>query len=309
MRKLLSRLPQPLVDRLRAGRKRYRSLRYRTRERLRPVNLGQAEIEAALRATGIGEGDAVFVQAGMSSFGSIEGGPDAVIEAFRAVVGPEGLIAMPAFPLDRPALDYVREGPQFDLNNTPSKMGAVSERFRTSPGVLRSLHPTHSVAAQGRGAAALVAGHEVAETPFGNDTPFTRLVERGAQQIYFGTGVGPMTMYHAYECLRDPPYPIEVFWPQPLQVRCVDGEGNEVTVRTLVHDPRVLPGRIDNDVGRQEIVRRHLVADGMQSVTLGRGEILAQPLPEMLLAFERMLEEGVTIYRPELLAEAKVEQR
>jgi aminoglycoside 3-N-acetyltransferase len=309
MRKLLSRLPKPLLERLRAGRKRYRSLRFRTRERLRPVHLGREEIKTALRAAGIREGDAVFVQAGMSSFGTIEGGPDAVIEAFRAVVGPEGLIAMPAFPLDRPALDYVRDGPPFDLNATPSKMGAVSERFRTSPGVLRSLHPTHSVSAQGPGAAALVAGHEVAETPFGNDTPFTRLVERGAWQVYFGSGVGPMTMYHAFECLRDPPFPIEVFWPQPLQARCIDGEGNELTVRTLVHDPRVLSGRIDNDARRQEIVRRHLVDAGMRSVTLGRGEILVQSLPEMLLAFEQMLEEGVTIYRPELLAEAKVEQR
>ena len=308
MRKLLSRLPKPVVDRLRAGRKRYRSARYRARERLRPVHLGREEIETALRGAGIGAGDAVFVQAGMSAFGTIEGGPDAVIEAFRAVVGPEGLIAMPAFPLDRPALDYVRDGPPFDLNATPSRMGAVSERCRNSPGVLRSLHPTHSVTAQGPGAAALVAGHEVAETPFGDGTPFTRLVERGAHQVYFGTGVGPMTMYHAYECLREPPYPIDVFWPQRLGARCIDGEGNEVTVRTLVHDPRVLAGRIDSDAGRQAIVRRHLVADGMRSVSLGRGEILVQPLRQMLLSFERMLGEGVTIYRPELLAEAKVGQ-
>ena len=309
MRKLLSRLPKPLLDPLRAARRRYRSVRYRTRERLRPVRLGRDEIETALRASGIREGDAVFVQAAMSSFGTIEGGPDAVIDAFRRVVGSEGLIAMPAFPLDRPALDYLRDGPPFDLRGTPSKMGAVSERFRTSPGTLRSLHPTHSVTAHGPGAAALVAGHDVAETPFGNDTPFTRLVERGALQVYFGTGVGPMTMYHAFECLRDPPYPIEVFWPQPLQARCVDGEGQEVTVRTLVHDPRVLAGRIDSDPGRQAIVGRHLLAAGMRSVSLGRGEILVQPLPEMLLAFEQMLESGVTIYRPELLAEAKVEQR
>ena len=224
--KLLSRLPKPVVDRLRAGRKRYRRIRYRARERLRPVHLGRTEIETALSAAGIGEGDAKFVQAGMSSFGTIEGGPDAVIEAFRAVLGPDGLIAMPAFPLDRPALHYVREGPPFDLNNTPSRMGAISERFRTSEGVVRSLHPTHSVTAQGPGAAALVAGHEVAETPFGNDTPFTRLVERRGYQVYFGSGVGAITMYHAYECLREPPYPIEVFYPQRIDARCIDGEGN-----------------------------------------------------------------------------------
>ena len=57
-------------------------------------------------------------------------------------------------------------------------------------------------------------------------------------------------------------------------------------------------------------MRRHLVADGMRSVSLGRGEILVQTLPEMLLSFERMLGEGATIYRPgAALAEAKAEQR
>jgi hypothetical protein len=39
---------------------------------------------------------------------------------------------------------------------------------------------------------------------------------------------------------------------------------------------------------------------------LGRGEVLGQPLPELLVQFEQMLGEGSTIYPPELLAEAKV---
>jgi len=205
VRKLLGRLPQPLLDRLRTVRKRYRSVRYRTRERLHPVRIERAQIEAALREAGLGEGDAAFVQAGMSSFGTIEGGPETVIEAFARVLGSDGLIAMPSFPLDRPAIEYLRADPVFDLLNTPSRMGAVSERFRTSEGVVRSLHPTHPVCARGPGAEELVAGHELAQTPFGVGTPFARLIERSAHQVYFGSGVGAITMYHAYECLREPP--------------------------------------------------------------------------------------------------------
>lgn len=305
MRNLLRRLPQPLLDRLRAARKQYRGLRYRTRERLRPVRIDGGAIASALREAGLREGDAAFVQAGMSSFGTIEGGPQAVIEALEKVLGPGGLIAMPAFPLDRPALQYLRENPVFDLRDTPSKMGATSERFRTADGVLRSLHPTHSVCARGPGAAEVVAGHELAETPFGAGTPFQRLIDRGAHQVFFGSGVGAITVYHAYECMREPPFPIEVFWPQRIAARCIDGEGNEVVVQTLVHDPRVIPQRIDNNPRIEEQVRDRLVAGGMRSVALGRGEVLAQPLPELLEQFERMLGEGMTIYPPELLAEAK----
>jgi aminoglycoside 3-N-acetyltransferase len=306
MRKLLGRLPRPLVDRLRAGRKRYRSARYRARERLRPVRLDRGQIEAVLREAGLGEGDAAFVQAAMSSFGTIEGGPEAVIGAFEQVLGPDGLIVMPAFPLDRPALDYLREGPVFDLRNTPSRMGAVSERFRTSPGAVRSLHPTHSVSARGLGAEALVAGHELAETPFGAGTPFARLIDRGAHQVFFGSGVGAITLYHAFECLRDPPYPIEVFWPRRIDARCIDAEGRELVVHTLVHDPRVTAERIDSNPGIEAQVGERLIEGGMRSVCLGRGEVLAQPLPDLMVTFERMLEEGMTIYPPELLAEARV---
>jgi aminoglycoside 3-N-acetyltransferase len=306
MRKLLARLPRPLLDRMRATRKRYRSARYRARERLHPVTIESPQIEAALRKAGLSDGDAVFVQAGMSSFGTIEGGPQAVIEAFSNVIGPEGLIAMPAFPLDRPALDYLRDDPIFDLRSTSSKMGAISERFRTSPDVVRSLHPTHSVCARGPGAEELVAGHERAETPFGAGTPFAKLIERGAHQVYFGSGVGAITVYHAYECLREPPFPIEVFWPQRIKARCIDVNGDEIVVHTLVHDPHVTVERIDSNPPLEAQVRERLIAGGMRSVTLGRGEVLAQPLPEMLVQFEQMLGEGMTIYPPELLAEAKV---
>jgi aminoglycoside 3-N-acetyltransferase len=306
VRKLLGRLPKPLLDRLRTARKRYRSVRYRTRERLHPVRIERAQLEAALREAGLGEGDTAFVQAAMSSFGTIDGGPDAVIEAFAQVLGPDGLIAMPSFPLDRPALEYLRQDPVFDLLNTPSRMGAISERFRTSEGVLRSLHPTHPVCARGPGAEEVVAGHELAPTPFGAGTPFTKLIERGAHQVYFGSGVGAITMYHAYECLRDPPYPIEVFLPQRIEARCIDANGAPVAVQTLVHDPRVTAHRIDNNPPLEAQVRARLIAGGMRSVGLGRGEVLAQPLPELLVQFERMLGEGSTIYPPELLAEAKV---
>jgi aminoglycoside 3-N-acetyltransferase len=305
MKKLLRRLPRPLLDRVRGARKRYRSVRYRARERLAPVTVDAEQIEATLREAGLGPGDAALVQSKMSAFGTIEGGPQAVIEAFEAVLGPDGLIAMPAFPLDRPALEYLRGDPIFDLRNTPSRMGAISELFRTSPGAVRSLHPTHSIAARGPGAEELVAGHETAETPFGAGTPFARLIERGAHQVWFGSGVGALTIYHAFECMREPPYPIEVFWPQRFRARCIDADGEEVVVETLVHDPRVVAGRVDNNPGVEARVRERLIEGGLRSLTLGRGEVLAQPMPELVDQFEQMLAEGITIYPPELLAEAR----
>jgi aminoglycoside 3-N-acetyltransferase len=305
MRRLLRRLPQPIRDRLRAARKRFRSTRYRARERLRPTRITGSDIEAALRESGLGEGDTVFFQAGMAAFGTIEGGPQAVIDSLRGVVGDRALIAMPAFPLTGPALEHLRRTPVFDARTDPSRMGAVSERFRLSADAQRSVHPTHSISAAGPGAETVVAGHESAETPFGAGTPFAALHARAAKQVFFGSGVRAITMYHSFEVVREPPFPIDVFWPQRLPVRCFDMAGEEIEMTTLVHDtPRLGPGRIDVDPRLEAEVRRRLLAGGMRSTSLGRGEVLCQPIPEMFETFEQMLAEGTTIYDHRHLREA-----
>src|SRR5881397_1311983 len=47
----------------------------------------------------------------------------------------------------RKAYFYVQKNPKFDLRRTPSKVGPLTEVFRPLPSVVRSLHPTHPVAA------------------------------------------------------------------------------------------------------------------------------------------------------------------
>jgi aminoglycoside 3-N-acetyltransferase len=304
LKRLYRLLPRGLRDPLRRAYRRLRSLRHRVRERLRPVNVNQAQIEAALGELGVGEGDAVFFQAGMAAFGTIEGGPDAVIAALEAVVGERGLIAMPAFPMGGLTVEYLRSTPVVDLRSAPSAMGAVSERFRSSPGVVRSIHPTHSVCAWGRGAEELVAGHERAATPFGAGTPYAKLVERGATQVFFGTGVRPLTMYHVFECLRAEPTPIEPFLSEPLDARVIAPDGRQLAVRTLVHRPELAVGRVDASTSVSGPIERELLAAGMRKVPLGRSEIMAVPLAVMLASFERMLPKGITMYRREALEEA-----
>jgi len=288
-------------DTLRNLRRRYRSARYRLRERVRPVNLTRADVAAALREAGLEQGDTVFFQAGMAAFGTIDGGPQTVIDALEEVLGREALIAMPVFPLTGPAIEHLRTHPTFDARTEPSRMGAVSERFRTGEGTLRSVHPTHSVSARGPRAEEVVAGHERADTPFGEGTPFAALRERDAKQVFFGSGVRAITMYHSFEVVREPPYPIDVFWPERITVRCIGMDGSECEVSTLVHHPRMAPGRIDVDPRLEAEVRRRLMEGGMRSVRLGRGEVLCQSVPQMFETFEDMLADGVTIYDPRIL--------
>ena len=296
IRNLARRLPRPLREAIRWTRRRYRSARYRIREGVRPTALGMDEVARALRECGLGEGDSCFMQASMSAFGSFERGPDTVVEALEQVLGPEGFTAMPAYPLSGPAIEYLAQDPVFDVRSTPSRMGSISEAFRRRAGTRRSIHPTHSTCARGPGADEVVAGHESADTPFGAGTPFPRIVERGALQLLFGCGTRAVTMYHSFECTRRPPFPLDVFADRRFEARCMDWEGRELRVETLVHNPALHPGRIDSNPRLQRRFRQGILEGGGRAVRLGHGEILAIRLPALFEVFEQLLAEGVTIY-------------
>jgi len=278
-------------------------LGYRLRQRQDPVVVDRDDLISAFRATGLQEGDGVYLQSAMSRFGRIEGGPATVVAALEEVVGPQGLIAMPAFPIVGGAQEYLASVPVFDLLRTPSRMGAVSEHFRKTPGTVRSLHPTHSICARGPGADAIVAGHERADTPFGHGTPFPRLIERGVRALAFGTGAHVFTFFHTFEDVRPGGFPLDVYLDRRYPVHCVDGQGAELTVETRVHDPALAAVRIDNNPALERRFQALLLDGGaLRSVRLGRGEILAITAPDLMGELERLLAEGVTIYDIDLPA-------
>ena len=78
-----------------------------------------------------------------------------------------GTVLMPTLPFGGVAIDYARKNPVFDVRRTPSQTGLLTEIFRRSAGVLRSVHPTHPVAVAGHGAVEMVEGHHLAATPCG----------------------------------------------------------------------------------------------------------------------------------------------
>lgn len=296
---VLRHAPTPLLRALRRAQRARARARYRVRSRLRPVAVSREEVVAALRAAGLSQGDGVFIQSAMSPFGQIAGGPATVLDALGEVVGPDAPVAMPAFPFRGSVLEHLRDEPRFSVRSTPSAMGAVTERFRALEGTARSLHPTHSVCARGDGAESLVAGHELAPTPFGTGTPFAAMLERGFHQVWFGTDVHAFTLYHTFECLLGDRFPIEVFLPERFAVPCEDAAGREIVVETLVHDPDVAGYRIRSR-GRQEVKRELLASGTMQAVPLGASEVLACRIPAMFDILDRLLARGVTIYDIEI---------
>ncbi len=155
-----------------------------------------------LKELGICEGDTLLVHSSLRSLGDFSDRARTVTDALLEVIGPKGTLVMPT-------LSYTsvnEKNPYFDVKQTPSCVGGLTEYFRLLPGVKRSLHPTHSAAAIGSQARFLVADHYKDNTPVGKNSPFYRLKELHGKILFLGCGLKPNTSMHGVEELVVPPY-------------------------------------------------------------------------------------------------------
>ncbi len=151
------------------------------------------QIAGGLARLGLAPGDVLFYHSSLSRFGRVDGGADAVVDAMLDVLGPGGTLAAPAFTFELkndPA-------PLLDVLHTPSNIGAIAEALRVRPGVRRSHHLTHSVAALGPRAAELTVEHSV--TPCGAESPFAKLLAWDAKIAFLGVDQNGNTCLHAVE--------------------------------------------------------------------------------------------------------------
>ena len=170
------------------------------------MQINREQILLSLELMDIRKGDVLLVHSALTSIGYVEGGADTVIDALLTAIGPEGTLVMSTL---------TGWGAPFDPANSPSAVGIISEVFRKRPGVLRSLHPVHSVAAFGKRAAYVVAGHEHCPTGCGQGTPYMKVAELGGKIMLLGVDMDRNTMMHTLEELVDSRYLLTLAIPAP----------------------------------------------------------------------------------------------
>jgi aminoglycoside 3-N-acetyltransferase len=159
--------------------------------------LTREAIVNGLRALGVREGMVVMAHVSLSAFGEIEGGADTLIRALLEAVGESGTLCMPAMAQEQP----------FRVDTSPSTVGAVTERFRTWPGVKRGLHPTHSACCLGPHADELLEGHIQQPTALGPASPWGRIARLPQGYILLlGCDQDRNTLLHCAEEAVDAPY-------------------------------------------------------------------------------------------------------
>ena len=226
------RLPRPLKQRIKGQWKRLR-LAY-TRRRYR---FTKTDLEVALRKVGVASGDVLLVHSCFDNFEAFQGTALDVIRALQTAVGSSGAILMPTLPFSGTAIDYASDHPVFDVKKTPSRMGLISEIFRRCPDVVRSAHPTHSLAAWGTLASEIISAHHLAQTPCDRYSPYWKLLEMRGKVLFLGTDIQVMTFFHAVEAELESRMPFSPFTTEVFTLATRDAEGNIHETRSRLFAP------------------------------------------------------------------------
>lgn len=161
--------------------------------------ISAAQITQTLARLGVRPDDTLFVHSGLHRCLTVEGDTReeklaTIVRALSAAV-PDGRLMLPTFTYS------ACNGEPFDVEDTPSTTGVLSEHFRALPGVRRTLDPIFSVAVRG----ALPKEWErrlfqMRDTDcFGDQSVFAYLLECDAKLLFFGVSFEYCTFVYRVE--------------------------------------------------------------------------------------------------------------
>lgn len=221
-------------------------------------NLKQQLAEMGLKNT-----DAIMVHSSMKSLGNVEGGADTVVDAFMEFFS-EGLFMTPTHTWAQMSAEYS----VFDPKTEPACVGIIPNIFRTREGVVRSLHPTHSIAAFGPTASEYIKGEENVTTPCQPGGCWDRLREVNAKILLVGVTHIRNTFIHAVEEVYDVPERLTAE-PTIFQIKMPDGTLKEVAMYR--HYNRIL-AHISESFDKMEV--GYYKAGAAKKVRLGDAECI-----------------------------------
>lgn len=154
----------------------------------------KSDLINCISSIGIKPEDTLLVHSSMKSIGEVEGRAETVLDAFIEYMEP-GLLIFPTHTWKQMSDAYS----VFNPLTEPSCVGILTNLFLKRSGVIRSLHPTHSVAALGRDAVSYTEGEEKFDTPCPRQGCWGKLYDRKAKILFLGCSLKSNTFLHGVE--------------------------------------------------------------------------------------------------------------
>ena len=171
--------------------------------------------------------ETILIHSSMKSIGPVDGGADTVLDALMEFFRP-GLLLLPTHTWRT----INAANPVFDVCTSSCCVGILPELFRQRPGVVRSLHPTHSMAGYGQQAVSYLAGEELRNTPCTPGGCYDRLKDVGGKILLVGVTHARNTYIHSIEEVLNVPHRLA---DQPMKLQSVNTDGSAHTVYMRSH--------------------------------------------------------------------------
>lgn len=246
------------------------------------------ELASTIRKKGVRSGDVLMVHASWMLNSGFKGRPIDMVNALKAVVGPDGLLIMTSLTYqNETSKEFLIKGEPMNVRRSPSRMGLLTEVFRRGKDTRRSLSPTHSVLAWGKRADEFVEGHEHALVPFGKGSPFEKFFQLKGKILAIDAPFSVITFTHFVEDQISNRLPFDLYDPEIMIGEAINYSGNRVSIPV-----RVL-SLTANCLRREERLVCALEKEGiLKTHKIGNTRLLLVDAQAMTACAERLTDSG-----------------
>jgi len=229
----------------------YKKIRYivnKTKTKRRSQHVVFEDIVIDLKKIGIKQGDIILVHSSLKKIGFVIGGANTVIDAILEVIGTEGTLVIPTFPLTGNMLQLCeRKNYVFDYKTTPTYLGSIPSEFLKRDGICRSIHPTHSISALGKYAKEITNTHHIGNRTYGENSPWAKLIELNGKILGIGISLAWTTQYHHVEDIMGDKFPIKVKLDKNYKIKCKIDKNHYIDVEVQPLVPEISKTRIEKN--------------------------------------------------------------
>ena len=219
----------------------------RNKIKLKGRGVDRKSLKSFYDEIGIEKGDSLLVHSSLKKLGYVFDGPKTIVESLLDQIGysDEGTLLMPSFPNQTFGYEYLKNNNVFDVKNTPSRMGVITEYFRTNYNCSRSYHPTHSIISIGKNAKYFTKDHHKDITPFTKKSPFYKLTKKKGKILLFGVKFDSLTSLHLLEdAVVD--FKFDIYKDEIFKIDIIGD--TKFKMKTKAHNPKFSTLRRCNDL-------------------------------------------------------------
>lgn len=190
-------------------------------------------VKEYIKSLDINPGDLLIVHSSAEELSRIGANPKEVLEFLTNLVGEEGTLAIPSFPLyDDKNFDTDRNLYVYNPRRTICSTGLLPNLFIRTKGVVRSQFPWNTLAAKGPLSQPMMEHNLDTDLAHGKGSAWEYAMEHGAKILLLGVKSShTTTMVHVAEDVLDEKWPIEGWYEKKSFIIKNGYEENPVDIR------------------------------------------------------------------------------